>query len=114
ERYRTAFREIEGDARQRQLVVEANGRIVGGASLIIIPNLSRQGRPWALVENVVVDETERGSGFGELLLRHALEEARRAGCYKLSLTSNRARKDAHRFYERLGFKPTHEGFRFDF
>ena len=41
------------------------------------------------------------------------EEAQRAGCYKLSLTSNKHRKDAHRFYERLGFRATHEGFRVD-
>ncbi|MBI4571196.1 MAG: GNAT family N-acetyltransferase, partial [Chloroflexi bacterium] len=59
----------------------------------------------------VVDEAVRGSGYGELLLRHALEEARRAGCYKLSLTSNKQRQDAHRFYQRLGFRATHEGFR---
>ena len=91
--------------------MEAKGRVVAAASLIIVPNLSHQGRPYAIVENVVVDAAKRGGGSGELLLRHALAEARRAGCYKLSLTSNKQRGDAHRLYERLGFEATHEGFR---
>ena len=114
ESYGRAFQEIEADQRQRTLVVEAEGRVVGCASLIIVPNLSHQGRPYAIVENVVVDAAERGGGYGELLMRHCMAEARRAGCYKLSLTSNKARKDAHRFYQRLGFRATHEGFRVDF
>lgn len=114
EAYRKAFAEIERDPRQRLLVLESDGRIVGTAVLIIIPNLSHRGRPWALAENVVVDETARSAGYGELLMRRALEEARTAGCYKLTLTSSKRRLDAHRFYARLGFRATHEGFRFDF
>jgi N-acetylglutamate synthase-like GNAT family acetyltransferase len=112
--YRRAFDEIAADGRQRLLVLETDGRIAGTLALVIVPNLSHQGKPYAIVENVVVDEAVRGSGYGELLLRHALEEARRAGCYKLSLTSNKQRQDAHRFYQRLGFRATHEGFRVEF
>ena len=114
ESYRTAFEEIKADPRQRLLVTEVDGRLVAVASLVIVPNLTHQGRPYAIVENVVVDAAERGTGYGELLMRHAMELARRAGCYKLSLTSNKERKDAHRFYERLGFRATHESFRVDF
>jgi GNAT superfamily N-acetyltransferase len=113
ESYRQAFAEISADPRQRLLVLEAAGRIVGSLVVIIVPNLSRQGRPYALVENVVVDEAERGKRYGELLMRYAIEEARRAGCYKLSLTSNKRRPDAHRFYERLGLYASSEGFRVD-
>ncbi|OGO53023.1 MAG: hypothetical protein A2148_00830 [Chloroflexi bacterium RBG_16_68_14] len=113
ESYRRAFQEVQADRRQRLLVAEAQGRVVGTASLIIVPNLSHQGRPYAIVENVVVDAAERSAGYGELLLRHAMGEARRAGCYKLSLTSNKQRKEAHRFYQRLGFRATHEGYRVD-
>jgi N-acetylglutamate synthase-like GNAT family acetyltransferase len=114
ESYRAAFREIEADANQRLLVLEAGGRIAGCATLLIVPNLSHQGRPYAVIENVVVDAPERGAGYGEQLLHYAIEQARAAGCYKLSLTSNKQRKDAHRFHERLGFRATHEGFRVDF
>lgn len=112
ESYRRAFREIEADRRQQLFVVEDAGRVVGTACLIIVPNLSHEGTPYALVENVVVDEGERSAGYGEL--RHAMAAAQHAGCYKLSLTSNKQRPDAHRFYERLGFRAASEGFRIDF
>jgi GNAT superfamily N-acetyltransferase len=111
--YRTAFEEIEADPRQRLLVLDDNGRLIGSLVLVIVPNLSHQGAPYAFVENVIVDATERGAGHGALLMRRAVELAREAGCYKLTLTSNKQRGDAHRFYTRLGFRPTHEGFRID-
>ncbi len=109
--YLAAFEEIVADQRQRLLVIEAQGRIVGSAALIVVPNLSRQGRPYAIIENIVIDTAARGAGYGEALVRYAIEEAQKAGCYKLSLTSNKRRPDAHRFYERLGFQATHEGYR---
>ena len=111
--YRQALDAILADVRQQLLVVEDDGVMVGTAVLVIVPNLTHQGRAYALVENVVVDETRRDAGYGELLLRHAMAEARRAGCYKLSLTSNKQRARAHRFYRRLGFDATSEGFRVD-
>jgi len=113
EAYRRAYGQIAADRRQRLFIVEAGDRLVGCLSLIVVPNLSHQGRPYAMVENVVVDEGARGDGFGQLLMRRAIEEARRAGCYKVALTSNKQRADAHRFYQRLGFQATHEGFRLD-
>jgi GNAT superfamily N-acetyltransferase len=111
ESYRAALRQIEADPRQQLLVVEAERRVVATATLGIIPNLSYRGRPWAFVEGLVVDRAARGKGYGEALLRYAIEEARRAGCYKVSLTSNKRRVEAHRFYKKMGFAATHEGFR---
>jgi GNAT superfamily N-acetyltransferase len=111
EGYRVAFRQIEADPRQQLLVAEVDGQVVGTATLGIVPNLSYRGRPWAFVESIVIDHPARGRGYGEALLRYAIEEARRAGCYKVSLTSNKRRSEAHRFYEKLGFVATHEGFR---
>jgi N-acetylglutamate synthase-like GNAT family acetyltransferase len=112
--YVSAFDEIAGDPRQQLFVLEAGGRVVGSACLIIIPNLTHQGRPYALAENVVVDADSRSSGYGELLMRHIMQKARAAGCYKLALTSNKQRPDAHRFYQRLGFSAASEGFRVEF
>ncbi len=109
--YVRAFEAIEADPRQRLLVAEVDGAVVGTFVFIVIPNLSYRGRPVAQVENVVVDEPWRGRGVGEAMMRWAIEEARRAGCFRVQLTSNKARKDAHRFYERLGFVATHEGFK---
>ena len=114
EAYGQAFQQIEADPRQRLLVAEAGGRIVATLVLIIVPNLTHVGRPWAVIENVVVAHGERDRGCGEILMRHAIDEARRAGCYRLSLTCNKRRTDASRFYERLGFVATHEGYRIMF
>jgi GNAT superfamily N-acetyltransferase len=111
ESYRAAFRQIEAETRQQLLVAEASGRVVGTATLGIVPNLSYRGRPWAFVEGLVVDGSGRRKGYGEALMRYAIEEARRAGCYKVSLTSNKRRSEAHLFYQKLGFAASHEGFR---
>lgn len=111
ETYRAPFDEIEANPNHRLLVVDVGGRVVGTAVVLVIANLSHHGRPWAVVENVVVDEAERGKRYGELLMERAREIAEQAGCYKVSLTSQKGRADAHRFYQRLGFIATHEGFR---
>jgi GNAT superfamily N-acetyltransferase len=111
--YEAAFAEIDADPRQTLLVAVDGARILGTAAFILVPNLSHAGRPYAIVEDVVVDAQHRSKGFGEGLMRRAIEMAREAGCYKLVLTSNRRRSDAHRFYERLGFTASHFGFRMD-
>lgn len=111
--YHEAFTQIAADPRQHLLIAETPAQLVGSVVLIIVPNLSYHGRPWALLENMIVDEARRGRRIGEALVRHAENLARDAGCYKLTLTSNKRRTDAHRFYERLGFARTHEGFRID-
>lgn len=108
--YHLVFREMS-QGKQQLLVAEVRKRVVGTLALVIVPNLSHRGTPYAIIENVVVDEKARSRGIGEALIRRAIEEARKAGCYKVSLTSNKQRKDAHRFYERLGFARTHEAFR---
>lgn len=112
ERHRAAFDDVAADPRQRLLVVEHDGAVIGTAAMVIVPNLGHNGTPYALVENVVVDESARGHGHGEALMRFIIDEARAAGCYKVVLTSRKRRKDAHRFYERLGFDATSEGFRY--
>ena len=111
--YDAAMAEVLSDRRQTLLVAEVDGAVVGMACLVCVPNLSHVGKPYALVEDVVVEAAARGQGHGEAIMRSAIELAREAGCYKLVLTSNKGRADAHRFYERLGFKATHEGFRID-
>jgi GNAT superfamily N-acetyltransferase len=111
--YEAAFAEVRADPRQTVLVVDEDGQVAGMACFIAVPNLSHIGRPYAIVEDVVVDVSRRGLGIGEALVRQAIAMAREAGCYKLVLTSNRRRTDAHRFYERLGFTATHYGFRLD-
>jgi GNAT superfamily N-acetyltransferase len=63
----------------------------------------------AQIENVIVDPAARSLGVGAAMMGWAIDEARRRGCIRVQLTTNKARKRAHRFYERLGFTASHEG-----
>ena len=85
-------------------VARRDEEVVGTFSLIIMENLGHVGASSALVENVVVDERCRSEGIGTAMMHFAMEQARRAGCYKLALSSNLVRERAHAFYDRLGFE----------
>lgn len=74
----------------------------GTFALIVMENLGHQGMPFAIIENVVVDRAFRRQGLGRALMEHARTLARQAGCYKLSLSTNLKRREAHAFYESLG------------
>ncbi len=108
--YRSALREIEAGP-GGVLVAEQRGEVVGVCQLIVFRHLQRRGGRCAEIESVHVHPDHRSSGIGTALMRAAVEEARALGCYRVQLTSNVVRSDAHRFYERLGFEPTHHGFK---
>ena len=78
--------------------------IVGTYALLVMHNLGHQGTPSAIVEDVVVHEAQHSLGIGRFMMKHAMEQAREAGCYKLVLSSNQKRERAHAFYESLGFQ----------
>lgn len=109
--YRQAFAQISAATGQELLVAEEEGRVIGTMALIIVPNLSHGGLPWACVENVMVDSEYRRRGIGKLLMDYALAQAKTAGCYKIQLISDRSRKEAHNFYRMLGYKASGHGFR---
>lgn len=121
--YLSAFAELEADPNQRLIVAERGAErnteqgaergaeVVGTFQLSFIPGVSQRGLKRAMIESVRVAATERGSGLGTQMMRWAIDEARRAGCGQVQLTSNAERPDAHRFYERLGFVPSHVGFK---
>lgn len=105
ERALAVFRRM---ARNPQLTVwvgECTGSVVATYTMQIMENLGHNGTPAAIVESVVVDAALRGRRLGEAMMRHAGAQAAAAGCYKVALSSNRKRPDAHRFYQRIGFKP---------
>lgn len=85
------------------LLAEDEGEPIGTLTLFMLPLLAHQGRPGALVEDVAVHPLAQGQGVGRALMEAAMRRARRAGCYKLALSSNASRGAAHAFYERLGF-----------
>lgn len=85
------------------LAFDENGIAVGSFSLMIFSSPSHHGTRQALLDAVVVTRSQRGRGVGEAMLAQALKLATAFGCYKMMLSSNLKRVDAHRFYERLGF-----------
>jgi ribosomal protein S18 acetylase RimI-like enzyme len=93
------------------LVAVAGDAIVGTADLAIVSNLTHHGMPWAIVENVVVDNAQRRAGVGRALMDEIVSRCRHAGCYKIQLLSRKHRRSAHVFYESLGFERSAEGFR---
>jgi GNAT superfamily N-acetyltransferase len=109
--YLAAFEVVDADPRQLLVVAEQAGRVVGTLQLTLLPGLARRGALRGQIEAVRVAGDERGSGLGTMLLHWAVDEARRQGCAVVQLTSDASRADAHRFYERLGFVPSHVGFK---
>jgi GNAT superfamily N-acetyltransferase len=109
--YLAAFAVIDADPHQVLVVADRDGAVVGTAQLSLLAGLSRRGATRAQIEAVRVSSTERGSGLGTTLIEWAIEEARARGCALVQLTSDKSRLDAHRFYLRLGFEATHEGFK---
>jgi GNAT superfamily N-acetyltransferase len=83
---------------------------VATATLLVIPNLTRAARPYAFIENVVTLETRRGRGYGRAVVRHAIETAFAANCYKVMLLTGRQRPEVHAFYESCGFVQNKTGF----
>lgn len=84
------------------LVLEHEGVVVATACLVVVPNLSRGGRPWAVVENVAVDATVQRRGHGRRLVGDALQRAWDAGCYKVMLQTAATGEDVHAFYRACG------------
>jgi GNAT superfamily N-acetyltransferase len=111
EPYLRAFAQIDADPNQLLVVVISDDEPVGTLQLTIIPGLARRGALRGQVEAVRVHADRRGSGLGADLMRWAIDESRRRGCALVQLTSDVSRTGAHRFYERLGFVPSHTGFK---
>lgn len=87
----------------RLFVVCDRAQVVGSYALLVMDNLGHHGTPSAVVEDVVVAANKQGQGIGRQMMAHAVAEAKAAGCYKLALSSNLRRTEAHKFYEALGF-----------
>jgi GNAT superfamily N-acetyltransferase len=108
--YAAALREIHR-AGGEVLVAVVGEQVVGVCQLLVLQHLQARGGRCAELESVHVHPDYRGTGVGTALVRHAVERARALGCYRVQLTSDGGRPDAHRFYERQGFTPSHVGFK---
>lgn len=111
EPYLRAFEAIDADPQQLLVVAASDDGPVATLQLSIIPGLARRGALRGQIEAVRVRADHRGAGLGAELVQWAIDESRRRGCALVQLTSDTSRAGAHRFYERLGFSPSHTGFK---
>lgn len=104
EEARRHFARIQALPGFRLLVAVDGSEVVGTYVLQIVQKLGKRGTPAGVVEDVAVAPSRQGRGIGRAMMEHARAACREAGCYKLALSSNLRREDAHRFYESLGFE----------
>ena len=91
------------DENHHIIVKEINGKPVSSCVCVIIPNLTRNIRPYAFVENVVTHEEYRGKGYATECLNYAKEIAEKANCYKMMLLTGSKKEATLKFYERAGY-----------
>lgn len=109
--YQRVFSEISAMRGHELLVIRLGQEVVGTVVLLIVPNLSHAASPWALLENLIIDGRYRRRGLGRMLMEHAISRARESGCYKIALSSDSSRGEAHDLYRSLGFEASAHGFR---
>ncbi|MCJ8518952.1 GNAT superfamily N-acetyltransferase [Pseudorhizobium tarimense] len=111
EDYLRAFNVIDASANEQLFVAELHRDVVGTFQIMFNRTLTGRGGLSMIIEAVQTRADMRGRGIGAIMIDYALQEARRRQCRLVQLTSNMARTDAHRFYERLGFSKSHFGFK---
>lgn len=112
--YLRAFNMIDASQNEQLFVAERDGDVVGTFQILFNRTLTGRGSLSMIIEAVQTRPDMRGQGIGVQMIGYAIEEAKRRECRLVQLTSNAARTDAHRFYERLGFAKSHAGFKMKF
>lgn len=114
EELQRVFREMNALPGYEILIAEDGGIVIGTTVLAILPGFAHGVSPFAVIEYVVVDEAYRGKGYGKMLMEYCIDRAKKTGCYKIMLTSDNRRTEAHDFYRSLGFEASAHGFRMYF
>ena len=113
--YFRAFKEINSDKNQELIVVEnGNSEIIGTLQLTFIQYLTYRGGIRGQIEAVRIRKDQRGIGIGKKMFEWAINRAKERNAHLLQLTSDKKRPKAIKFYEDLGFKPSHEGMKLHF
>jgi len=99
----STWEQIIADRNHHLIVNEINGQIVSSCVCVIIPNLTRNVRPYAFIENVVTHEAYRGKGYASECLNYAKQIAERENCYKMMLLTGSKKPETLRFYENAGY-----------
>jgi GNAT superfamily N-acetyltransferase len=109
EKYYEAFQNISNDPNQELVVIEDNNKVIGTLQLSFIQYLTYQGGIRAQIEAVRVHKDYRGKGIGQKLFEWAISKAKEKRAHVVQLTTDKKRPEALAFYEKLGFKASHEG-----
>ena len=108
--YTAAFAEMQGQPGNHLIVAaDETNQVQACLQLTFTPGIARQGMKRATIEGVRVAQAHRGTGLGTRLFEHAIALACHAGCGMVQLTTDKDRPDAHAFYTKLGFTPSHTG-----
>jgi len=107
--YLAAFDAIDRDPNNELIAACLDGSVVGVMQLTFLPGLTYQGGWRAMIEGVRIDAAVRSAGLGRAMIEWAVQRARERGCHLVQLTTDKARPEAKRFYEGLGFVASHEG-----
>lgn len=108
--YYDAFENIDSDTNQELMVMEnESGQVIGTLQLSFIQYLTYQGGIRAQIEAVRIHEDYRGMGIGQQLFEWAIDRAKQRKAHVVQLTTDKKRPEALNFYEKLGFKASHEG-----
>ena len=106
ERLQSTWATIYNDENHHIIVCAVDGRLVSSCVCVIIPNLTRNIRPYAIIENVVTHTDHRGKGYATACLNYARELAVRADCYKIMLLTGSKKESTLKFYKQAGYNCT--------
>lgn len=106
EHLRNTWNTVIQDENHHIIVNEAEGKIVSSCVCVVIPNLTRNIRPYAFIENVVTHEDFRGKGYATACLNYAKEIAEKANCYKIMLLTGSKEETTLSFYRNAGYNST--------
>lgn len=113
--YIIAFENINADKNQELIVVEnERAEVIGTLQLSFIQYLTYCGGLRAQIEAVRIHKAHRGKGIGETLFEWAITRAKERKAHVLQLTTDKKRPEALHFYEKIGFKASHEGMKLQF
>ncbi len=103
EHLKTIWMQIIEDENHHLIVNEMNGKIISSCVCVVIPNLTRNVRPYAFIENVVTHSDYRRKGYASQCLAYAKEIAKQNNCYKMMLLTGSKDPETMQFYERAGY-----------